>query len=289
MTPSTIHVFGTSFSCGGGFEWNSQDKKKNTLLETNYGSLKDKDQYKISYPYHLQQFINKNNNKKVNLYNHAKSGYGNERIYHEIYKLLLNNELDKSSLCLIEFSDYGRKQFYDKRENSHFIVNYSYDENKNGINIQNSNIAYEHFYDDKNKVDKLLDIKQNILEFYDKTFDVDYIFKEIEQNIFMLLSTLEYHKIPYVITTEFPLHPNLSNRLKYYKNSIVEYKRGEYSTTIMSKYSVDNKLTIKHETDGRYNDFHMGVGGNIEIAKQIYNFFVQRFTFNPLPSNYNFI
>ena len=51
----------------------------------------------------------------------------------------------------------------------------------------------------------------------------------------------------------------------------VEYNGKEFNTNFMEEFINDANLSITVETNGKYENFHAGVTGNREIAKQIYN------------------
>jgi len=266
-----IFCFGTSLSCGGGFEWDSNDQKRNKLLEENYGYLKIRDQHKFSYPYHLQQLINKLNNVKIKVENFAKSGYGNERICQSIYNLITTNEIDEETLLLVEFSDFGRLQLYDNHFEKDFIVNYHFEDNTEDLNFSNISLAYEYFYDNKIERERLKEIYNTISNFLDFYIDMKYVPNKISMNTFYLVSTLDNLNIPYIIVSDSMLLDGLHNKLKNYNKLKVDYDIGNgKSTNILWEYIVEKQLSIKHETNKKYNDFHAGYRGNIEISKQIY-------------------
>ena len=73
-----IYTFGTSFTEGGGFEFDTIDYKYKKLYE-NFDE--DYSQYNFSYPGQLQKLI-----PNIEVINLAKSGYGNEN--HAILQLL---------------------------------------------------------------------------------------------------------------------------------------------------------------------------------------------------------
>ena len=113
-----IHCFGTSHTEGGGFEFFNQNiasKLKKIYTEQPFT------QFNYSYPGQLQKLIGSG----VKVFNHGKSGYGNERMYRIAYDLIMNNEDSLSEkLFIFEFSFLGRKEFYSNTLKDHFIVNY---------------------------------------------------------------------------------------------------------------------------------------------------------------------
>ena len=66
-----------------------------------------------SYPGQLQKLIGND----IKVYNHSKSGYGNERMYRLAYDVLNNKTTNKEKLLLLEFSHIGRKEYYSKSIN----------------------------------------------------------------------------------------------------------------------------------------------------------------------------
>ena len=88
-----IHCFGTSHTEGGGFEF--MHREKSTELKKFYTEEPfTKENY--SYPGNLQKLVGKD----IKVYNHAKSGYGNERMYRLVYEILNNKKPNQQAVSL---------------------------------------------------------------------------------------------------------------------------------------------------------------------------------------------
>ena len=92
-----IYTFGTSYTHGGGFEWNSLSSDVNEKLETNYGHIDiTKNQFDCSWPGFLQRYLGDD----VTVTNFAKSGFGNELIYRKVFDLVTSSDFKKDE-CLL--------------------------------------------------------------------------------------------------------------------------------------------------------------------------------------------
>ena len=77
-----INCFGTSYTAGGGFEF---DGDKNPLNNLYSGLETPLTQFNFSYPGQLKKILDEN----VKVTNYAKNGYGNDRTFRKIYELKL--------------------------------------------------------------------------------------------------------------------------------------------------------------------------------------------------------
>ena len=68
------------------------------------------------------------------------------------------------------------------------------------------------------------------------------------------------------------------------------FQKDSKVTEYLESFIEDNKLDIGTETDGVYDDFHAGIQGNREIAKQVFNKLVDEkyINFDKLKSDFNF-
>jgi hypothetical protein len=251
-----IHCFGTSHTEGGGFEF--MHREKNIELKKLYNEQPfTKENY--SYPGNLQKLVGKD----IKVYNHAKSGYGNERMYRLVYEVLNNGKPNDEKLLLLEFSYVGRKEYYSKSINDYFITNYSFNENGN-INLYGMTQTY--FVSSYKNVEKLL--KPLVYDFMSETIDFDIQQKTMKMNNDFFIDYLLYNKINFLLTTPpyfLQLKFGLSEKIK---NNLIEFEKYSYDLyTFVDK----NKLSITDETNGKIIDGHSGLEGNKKIAKIIFD------------------
>jgi hypothetical protein len=247
-----IHCFGTSHTEGGGFEF--MHKEKSTELKKFYTEEPfTKENY--SYPGQLQKLVGKD----IKVYNHAKSGYGNERMYRLAYDVLNNETPNEEKLLLLEFSYVGRKEYYSKSINDFFIANYSF--NEKGY-VDYLDVAQTYFVSSYKNVEKLL--KPLVLDFMTETIDFEIQEKTMKMNNDFFIDYLLYNNINFFLTCP-PLVKDLNGKIK---NNLIEFEEFQYD---LYEFIVKNKLTIRDETNNESNDGHSGLEGNKKIAKIIFD------------------
>ena len=110
-----IYTFGTSFTHGGGFEWDCLSSDVNDKLKKNYSHIDiPKNQFDFSWPGFLQRYLGKD----VEVINLAKSGFGNELIYRKVFDLVTSSDFKKDE-CLFLFEsrlNVGVVPFIDSRK-----------------------------------------------------------------------------------------------------------------------------------------------------------------------------
>ena len=251
-----IHCFGTSHTEGGGFEF--MNREKNTELKKFYTEEPfTKENY--SYPGNLQKLVGKD----IKVYNHAKSGYGNERMYRLVYEILNNGKSNDEKLLLLEFSYVGRKEYYSKSINDFFIANYSFDEKGN---VDYLDVAQTYFASSYKNVEKLL--KPLVLDFMTETIDFEVQEKTMKMNNDFFIDYLLYNKVNFLLTSPpFFLQIGRGSTAKI-KNNLIEFEKFQYD---LYGFLVNNKLTIRDETNNELNDGHSGLEGNKKIAKIIFD------------------
>ena len=251
-----IHCFGTSHTEGGGFEF--MNREKNTELKKFYTEEPfTKENY--SYPGNLQKLVGKD----VKVYNHAKSGYGNERMYRLAYDVLNNGTPNNEKLLLLEFSIVGRKEYYSKSINDYFIANYSFDENGN---IDYLDVAQTYFVSSYKNVEKLL--KPLVYDFMIETIDFDIQQKTMKMNNDFFIDYLFHNNINFLLTSPpYFLEPRFGLNDKI-KNNLIEFDEFIYDLY----YFVErNRLRIRDETNNEILDGHAGLEANKKIAKIIFD------------------
>lgn len=279
-----IYTLGTSFTAGGGFEWEClsevNDKGKMQAfydyqldkiekLKSNYGHTSyPKNQFSYSWPGFLQRYLEDTSIEVVNL---AQNGYGNERMYRKLFDIVMDPYFAKAEcLFLIEFSFMMRKEIFFKKLNDYIICNYHFRKNKLGEYICDVHeLAHKYFWDTDDINNVIAQDKETIAAFFNITMDNTNIIETINRNIIFFLSFLNNHDINYITTSEPLIPPN--SLITVPESKKVEYNGKEFNTNSMEDFINDANLSINVETNGKYEDFHAGLTGNREIAKQIYN------------------
>jgi hypothetical protein len=251
-----IHCFGTSHTEGGGFEF--MHKEKGIELKKFYKEQPfTKENY--SYPGQLQKLIGND----IKVYNHAKSGYGNERMYRLVYDVLNNGTPNDEKLLLLEFSIVGRKEYYSKSINDYFIANYSF--NEDGY-IQNLDVAQTYFISSYKNVEKL--IKPLVYDFMRETIDFDIQEKTMKMNNDFFIDYLFYNNVNFLLTSPpYFLQPRFGGDEKI-KNNLIEFEEFVHDLYVFTEM---NKLRIMDDTNRQINDGHAGLEGNKKIAKIIFD------------------
>ena len=135
-----IHCFGTSYTAGGGHEFDATGPSRSlnssrpearkhleNLIEVYSKKYPNEEQtlYNCSWPGQLQKLLGED----IQVINHAKSGYGNERMYEITYDIVSKPDFNKDEhLFLYEFSALGRKQLWSNTLNQYIITNYIIDD-----------------------------------------------------------------------------------------------------------------------------------------------------------------
>jgi hypothetical protein len=251
-----IHCFGTSHTEGGGFEF--MHKVRNMELKKFYKEEPFTKQ-NYSYPGQLQKLFGKD----IKVYNHAKSGYGNERMYRLAYDVLNNSTPNNEKLLLLEFSFVGRKEYYSKSMNDYFIANYSFNENGD---INYLDVAQTYFASSYKNLEKL--IKPLVSDFMKETIDFDIQEKTMKMNNDFFIDYLLYNNVNFLLTV--PPYFNQIGRgsNEKIKNNLIKFGNHQYD---LYGFAVHNKLTIKDETNGEIIDDHAGLEANKQIAKIIFD------------------
>jgi len=250
-----IHCFGTSHTEGGGFEF--MHKIRNIELKKFYKEEPfTKENY--SWPGQLQKLIGND----IKVYNHAKSGYGNERMYRLVYDILNNETPNDEKLLLLEFSFIGRKEYYSKSINDYFIANYAF--NEDGY-IKNLDIAQTYFVPSHKKVEELL--KQKVFDWMTETIDFDIQEKTMKMNNDFFINYLLSNNINFLLTCQpqFLLSFDLAQKIK---NNLIEFEKDVFD---IYRFVEKNKLRIMDDTNNQIQDGHSGLEGNKKIAKIIFD------------------
>ena len=262
-----IHTFGTSHTEGGGFEF----EYKPELFELYKDSGEEFKKFNFSWPGQLQKLSN------IKVVNHAKSGYGDERMYRKFFKILSETSLEDldGKLFIFEFAQVGRKEYYCNSIDSHVINNYW------GVDNEGNNFHNFYEYNTENLIVSVTNDYQNhtplltteiqdvYVEFFKKTYNTDITHETISRNGVLFLSTLNELNINYfVVSRPFFTKDDFSRFLLHgITDNEIHFKEG-YCDLV--SYIIDNKLTITDETNGEHQDGHAGLVGNKILAKIIY-------------------
>lgn len=276
-----IHCFGTSYTAGGGFEWNTHVGNRHDKLEKYYGHLDiPKNQWAFSWPGRFQDILDKNGDD-IKVHNHGKQGYGNQRVYRKVYEVLEDKNFDKdTSLFIIELSWTRRREFYYYPLDDYIICNYGFDFDEFNPNrlgkVNYVDLGNTYWYQNQEIDEMLLNEQQLFLDFMKKTIDHDEVCREISRNLAMFFSFLNENNIKYYISSLPPINLLEDNLIKIDLNKIIKYNHNGIESDYLELFIRDSKITIYHETKGKYKDFHAGLFGNTLIANQIFNKIVKQ-------------
>lgn len=270
-----IYTFGTSYTAGGGFEWNSNDTIRNALLEECYSHYGiPKTQFDFSWPGFLKRlFLDRNNS--VEVINYAKGGYGNERLYRKVYEVINDKNFDReNSLLILEFSSIMRKEFYYNKLRDYIICNYNF-----GFNVGTNedyfggvHLAHTYAYQSKETEDLLAQDQPLFFEFMSKTHNLLEVEKLIERNILFFISYLLQKKINFkIISWPAIKYDSLEGTGHKLEDYIIRLKYKDIDTDLIEFFIPSCDLTIRIETNDKYPDFHAGVKGNEIIASIVFN------------------
>jgi len=250
----TISCHGTSYTEGGGFEWNLKDKTKH--LDEIYSEL-PKTQFNYSWPGQLQKLV------KYKVTNYGKSGYGNKKVYRDVHNIFKNEDTSKH-LFLIELSQLGRDELFISKFNDYCVINYDI---RNEV-MELDGYAFNYF-DQKNHITKYLDSHNEFFKKYiEITKNLRNVFDEIEKNLDFLVSFLEYNNLNYYFVNT----PLALLNIKPKNSKIIKYPSGNKKRILTDfvDYIRENQLTIRDVTNGVVDDPHFSLEGNVSIAKEIY-------------------
>lgn len=277
-----IYTFGTSFTKGGGFEFDAVEAK--SKLEKAYiGIGEEMTQENFSWPGQLKKLIKDND---INVINLAESGYGNERMYYEAHKIITSEGFNTDTdIFLFEFSYLGRKQFYSRDINNPIIMNYSpmeHDADGKRINKSEYNGHAWRYFKSDNPFNKILKTNQiEMGEFFqsymDKYLCVGYASTQMINNITLFLSFLTKRNIQFWF-----MQPPLSIDIKYFDrfkwdDRIITFDRNSHGFMLdYAIFSMTGPGTIDNETNGYIQDGHTGILGNKLIATKTFNHLIKQ-------------
>lgn len=279
-----IYTYGSSFTQGGGFEWEGYNKGNLFNFYSKFAPEEEQTQFNYSWPGQLKKLSG-----GVSVINQGKSGYGVERAVRlgmeDVMIERKRGRLDKT-LFLFEFPSLGRKEYYFNPIDDYIISNYTWRiegyEHQDHVVVWDKNLNYycdthgyaKTYHEDKSDLEvyqKILDNESLIYEFNKLTLNYDERTKELTRIVLGFLSFLEQHNVNYLIVNNPFIHEQY---LEFYEESpskqkTVHYEKDKGVGAEMYHYIDTNKLTITDETNGEINDGHGGLVANRNIAKKI--------------------
>ena len=263
-----IYCFGTSYTAGGGFEFEGFGPKRNERIHKAYKSIKEeKKQFWFSYPGRLQRLL-----PNMNVINHAKQGYGNERLYRKTYEVINSFGFNPhENLFIFEFSWMGRKEFWLNEINDYIIANYGFNEDNK---VNDCALAQSYHYDSF-EMGKVVDNYHDMfLDFFKATYDSDNQRDLIERNISMFFSYLKDNQVKFIVTAQPVISTEKDMKYLHENNLMIRYRAQENNrnhTYFLEDVISHNPWKIDDETDGVWNDFHGGFYFNELVAHLIRN------------------
>jgi hypothetical protein len=256
-----INCFGTSFTAGGGFEFGCKWPDRTNILNNFYSKYESElTQFRFSYPGQLEKLIDNN----IVLTNYGKNGYGNDRMYRQVYEIVNNPDFNKEEhIFLIEFAGMGRREYWFNPLNDYIVSNYWFDwemgDFKNRVDLANS-----YCYDTKETGEILEKYEPMFVEFFKNTLKLENEEQFVLQNIEFFSSYLKEKQLNYFYVT---------SKNNSYDNINFLFGDGVYfeKSTDFTRFSAYNKLSIRNETEGIHKDDHGGYICNKIIAMTIYN------------------
>jgi hypothetical protein len=255
-----IHCLGTSYTAGGGFEFESPYETRSKSLQLIYGNLNEElTQNNFSYPGQLKKII-----PNVDVINYGKNGYGNDRMYRLVYDIISDIDFNKDEhIFLLEFAGLGRHEYWSNDINDFIVLNYWVDwytgSLKNEIAMANS-----YWYDNEETKIILKNQESFFLEFLKKTFNLNTEVNKCTREIDFFLSYLNILKINYFFLTS---DDNKNSNKKFIFGDGVYFNQNND----FIKFTNINGLEIDIETDNRYIDKHNGYISNKIVSQTIYN------------------
>ena len=229
-----IGFFGCSFTEGGGL--NSPDfldfAIKNNLLPAGKYYNDDEKQNTIMETYRFSTLVGNELNCQID--NYGISRGSNEHILKNLYE-----NYTKYDACVVQFTFYFRQYIWSINQGEFYNINGLY-------NIPN--------------------IPQDVIDYFEKTH-TEYYNEDYEKNkisMFVeLFDNLFKNKNKKVL---WLFHDSIPKTLK--SKNILHFGSVRGNSNLGS-FVEENKLNLKHATNGKFNDGHYSVEGHQQIANKI--------------------
>lgn len=252
-----INCFGTSYTAGGGFEFDGRKTPDNNVYD---GLETPLTQFNFSYPGQLKKILNTD----IEVINYAKNGYGNDRTFRQVYNIVNNPDFNKDEhIFIIEYAGLGRTEYWFNPIKDYIICNFWFDWDTGKLK-DDVNLASSYAYDTDEMETNLKKYKTMFLEFFQHTLDLQTEHNLLFQNIEFFSSYLKQHELNYFYVTDV-FDTNIGKNFTF--------GDGEYfkQSTDFNKFTTFNKLSINEETNGNDGDLHNGYISNKIVAMTIYN------------------
>lgn len=263
MIKNRFHFFGTSHTAGGGFEFHNNPKVKKC-----YGGFgHDNNEHSFSYPGCFERLLD----SEYEVVNHAKCGYGNELMVRKVFEVIQNPNFDiDTDVLFLEFSDVGRKEFWNNDLKDFVILNYSFDDTKH------FGLANKYWYDSKDTALYLHRKKDFYKEYIKLCLEVNTQIELVQRNALMLISFLQNNNINFYLTNDFPiikweLEPFLKIKEHLIEYEFIHPKTGNKQKSFNFVSLTEPHYHISKETSDFYDDKHQGYFVNKVVANTIYN------------------
>jgi hypothetical protein len=235
-----IHCFGTSFTQGGGFEFDAKIKTEKLLKHYKEKPLT---QSNYSWPGQLQKIIGNN----INIINHAKNGYGNERMYRCAYNVITKSETLDDKLFIFEFSGLQRKEVWSNTYNTHLITNYRFEDDES---VTIMGIADTYWYENQLAIENKL--KPIIQPYLDETLNFEIEDSLVIMHMNFFIDYLIENDVNFKIVQQPYGYINYEKLLPY----MIQFPSKKPADII--GFAMESNLTIIDETNGDIQDGHGG-------------------------------
>lgn len=253
-----IYCLGTSHTRGAGFHL---PKSKEI-----YKSIVDNPSMETcSWPGILKTYVD-----DIEVINLAECGAGNERMYRIVFDLISDPNFKKEeSLFLLEFSNFGRKEFYSNTVDDYVICNYT----TNHPPGSNFDVVWK-YYENENLLPK--SIKKLYADFLVETVNFDDLLRKLQMNILFFLNFLKSNQINFELTVFENVFSPTQNKFFDSNYESINYNiNGKVLPSFYCKEVAENYL-FEHETNNVVNDLHQGYWITEITAKTIFNYLVTK-------------
>lgn len=260
-----FYVNGTSYTQGGGLEEPEkvgEDGSVYRFYKEIYGTEKWKSRSDVNYGARLSEELG------IPCVNEAQSGGSCERMVRMTYNFIWENWDRKDKFFLIlENPDGSRSEVYYKGNKSYYIVNSIMDDKQ-----ENQIFSYatrEYYNKETEKED--YELQPLFKNWYDNHFAIRDNWLKSEMMFVGLYSFCKMNGIRVFVMNA----NNMIFRDSFNWEDVIKFGNDEKNYDI-SSWAHDNNHTIKNETNGLSQDEHCGYYGNIEYAKLLKKFLVEK-------------
>ena len=199
------------------------------------------------------------NNIGADYVHHGTVSGSNYRIWRKITQMVMNNEITKDDMVIIQYTEITRQEFWSASERlSGQYWKERYDKDPNGGSIVKFKVNTDAFIGKNSNEKKFFQLKEEY--FTSPTFDEE----RFEYNHYLFHNLLKSRniKVAYLVSPNRPLH-HYNWNYKHLFN-----KNGEKHITL----SQGNDEYLRHLDDGSIDEYHFGKEGHKYIAMEIEKF-----------------